>query len=128
VRASKVTAHVDLPGTHDPTGAGRQVHPWAHVLKAVVTPAAPKVVTTTEDVSMVRRLDMVTIAIVLPAHPMVVASNANAINAAPKEVDSSASDSLAREAMASTAIASPVRPIVVTSMASARHVRDSICV
>src|SRR3954454_12729125 len=96
VRATKVTAHVDLPGTHDPTGAGRQVHPWVHALKAAVTPAAPKVITTTEDVLRVHHRDMATIAIVSLAHPRVVASNANVINAAPKEVDLSASDSLAR--------------------------------
>jgi hypothetical protein len=136
VRDSRVTADEDLPGTHDPTGAGRQVHQWARALKAAVTPVAPKVVAMTAAVSMVHHRDMVTIAIVSPAHLKVVTLNANATNAAPKEVDMSASGSLARaaaslnapEAMASIAIASRVRPMAVASMAHAHRDRDLICV
>jgi hypothetical protein len=79
---------------------------------------------------------MVTIENVSPAHPKVVSSNANATNAALKDVASSANDSLARAAaisnahaaMDSIAIASPVRRNVVTSMVLVRHVRDLICV
>jgi len=105
-------------------------------LKAAVTPAAPKVVTMTAAGSTVHHRDMVTIAIVSPAHPRVVTSNVNASSAAPKEIDVNASGSLARaavilnapEAMASIAIASRDRPIVVTSMAHAHRVRDLICV
>jgi len=78
---------VDLPGTHDPTGAGRLVHPWAHasqdaVLKAAVSPVAPKVVATS--------------AVDSTAHHRVVISIANDTSAVPKVADSNVSASQVR--------------------------------
>jgi hypothetical protein len=74
------------------------------VATIAVLPVVPKAVATSVAVSMVHRLDAVSIESVLQVHPKVVGLNANASSVDPKADDSSVSASLARAAANSNAI------------------------
>ena len=130
MRASKVAAHVGLTDTHDSTGAGRQVHLWAHdskaaVLKVADTPVAPKVVATSAAASTAHPRDAVTIENVSPARRKVVGLNANALSVDPKADDSNVNDSLARAAANSNASDLQVRHVDEVLNANASQARPN---
>jgi hypothetical protein len=83
--------------THDSRGAARQVHPWAHDLKAAVakiavSPVVPKAVAASAADSMAHRHGAVSIENVSPVRPKVVGLNGSALNVDPNVVDSNAND------------------------------------